>query len=1133
MITLLLKTISEKHKASDAFNRFITRCDSRNYHIALSGPKGFYRAILMNEIMNRGRSRLLIVLPSEQDVQECALDLRHFNTPVSIFPGWNVIPYSGAEPQPNIFTERLKTLQILSSGSRCVVLTTLRTFLFPVPPREFIHQSKKTVRIGNEIHPQEIESWLAFAGYIKVPKVSIVGEFALRGEVLDIFLPTRDEPVRIVFEYEEIEDIKYFNPSSQSSTERIDTIDLVPLGEILWTDERLAALKHNLGEKGDNPILTPEVLESLDTAGKCIHQELLFPLSFEGLYSLTDYVDKNSVLFLPEYERLYNAAAVLKKECLDLYKNNREKTPVPVPPDRYLLDIGHIERSFSRVITIRVLAAEREQEDHVLDIPCGEPRSFFGNLSYLKEELTNLEKAGYTVFICADSESQKNRIEFLLKDLDVAVLDVPISSGFSLPESKIIVIQENEIFGRRRRIPASVTRAKTKAIETFVELNPGDYVVHINYGIGKFIRIGRIKAAGTERDYIELRYAEEETIFIPIEQVNLIQRYIGSEGSSPRLDKLGGKSWEKRKYLVKKSVEDLAQRLIHLYSKRKQVQGFAFPADNDWQVEFEAGFPFEETRDQLTCIREVKDDMETPRPMDRLVCGDVGYGNTEIAMRAAFKSVMGGKQVGVLAPTTILVEQHYENFLERFKRFPFNIAMISRFLSKSEQKKVIAGVKNGDVDILIGTHRLLQKDLHFKNLGLIVVDEEQRFGVKDKERLKELKSSVDSLTLSATPIPRTLHMSLLKIRDMSLLSTPPQNRLPIETHVGEFDEEMITEAVRQEMDRGGQVFFLHNRIETLHNVQKFIQTIIPEAVVEVAHGQMRSQDLEEVMHQFVHGAFHVLVSTTIIENGIDIPNVNTIIIDRADLYGISQLYQLRGRVGRSDRPAYAYLLYPKDKALTELAMKRLKIISDNTALGSGFKVALKDLEVRGAGNLLGREQHGDILAVGFDMYLRLLDETISEMTSDDHEEPPEVYLELDYSGFIPNSYIHEPEEKMEVYKKIASISEDQDLDRITFELEDRFGPLPDEVQSLIALAEIRTMCKKLWISSLKERNGSAHVEFFKVSRVSVDKLLRLIRDSGNKVRLDPKKPNIIVMKTDVVGLKEKSEYIREKLSFLL
>jgi transcription-repair coupling factor (superfamily II helicase) len=518
--------------------------------------------------------------------------------------------------------------------------------------------------------------------------------------------------------------------------------------------------------------------------------------------------------------------------------------------------------------------------------------------------------------------------------------------------------------------------------------------------------------------------------------------------------------------------------------------------------------------------------------MDRLVCGDVGYGKTEVALRAAFKAVMGGKQVAMLAPTTILVEQHFETFQERFRGFPVRVEMLSRFVQARAQKRVVRALAEGQVDVVIGTHRLLQDDVRFKNLGLMVVDEEQRFGVKDKERLKELRASVDCLTLTATPIPRTMHMALMKIRDMSVIETPPANRYPIETFIQEFDEELVARAVRQELDRGGQVYYLHNRIETMGRVQSFLARLLPEVRMVTAHGQLGEEELEQVMHEFVRGDYQVLLATAIIENGLDIPNVNTIIIDRADMFGISQLYQLRGRVGRSDQPAYAYLFYPDRRVISELAMKRLRIVSDFTELGSGFRIALKDLEIRGAGNLLGREQHGDILAVGLDMYLKMLDQAVGELDQGKKEEPPEVYLELEYSGFIPDSYIAEPMAKMEMYKKIASIAGEPELEAVERELEDRFGPPPEEVRSLFGIAEIRLLCRRLYVSSLKEARGLARVEFSRVAQVSVDRVLRLIAESGGSVALDPKAPQCLLIRTGSVGLKEKSEFISERLSRL-
>ncbi|HUX14493.1 MAG TPA: transcription-repair coupling factor, partial [Spirochaetia bacterium] len=968
----------------------------------------------------------------------------------------------------------------------------------------------------------------------RVPKVSVRGEYALRGEVLDVFVPGAEEPVRTVFDFDRVEEIKTFDPVTQGSTGKLSEFQLYPLKEVVWHEEELAAVERRVGQLPEFRTL-PHVVDELHAKGYCEGEEIFYPLVFDKPGTLLDYVGELSPVLLTEYDRLLTGSDALEHEYDGLYRKARLEGEVP-RPERLLLSFAEMESGIVSRVRFPLLRDAKPVNGNVAQVHqfhVDPPRSFFGNITFLREELSNFTHAGYQIYVFADGQTQAERITHLLKDYNVSVLPESISSGFSLPEQKIMVIEESEIFGRRKRVPRSVKQAQSAAIDTFVDLSPGDHVVHVNYGIGRFKGIQRIRAAENERDYIHLEYAGDEFVYIPIEQVNLIQRYIGHSDGEPRLDKLGGKSWETRKSKVRQSVEDLAERLIALYSRRKRVKGFAFPSDTEWQLEFEATFPYEETEDQTRCIDEVKVDMESPFPMDRLVCGDVGYGKTEIAMRAAFKSVSAGKQAAILAPTTILVEQHFENFEERFKPFPVKIAMLSRFVSTRDQKRALEGLRDGSVDLVIGTHRLLQKDVKFKNLGLLVVDEEQRFGVKDKERLKEMKTNVDCLTLTATPIPRTLHMSLLKIRDMSVLKTAPHNRLPIETIIQEFDEELIAKAIRNEMARGGQIYFLHNRVETLDHVRMFLERLVPEVLVEIAHGKMTSQELEDSMHRFIHGGFHVLVATTIIENGIDIPNVNTIVIDRADMYGISQLYQLRGRVGRSGKLAYAYLFYPGERALSEIAMKRLQVISDYTELGSGFKIALKDLEVRGAGNLLGPQQSGDILSVGFDLYLRLLDEAIRKLDSSDEELPPEVYLELEYSGFIPDSYISGPMEKMEVYKRIASISTDEELATVFTELEDRFGPLPDEVQSLLSLAEIRIMCRRLRISSMRERKGRLEMEFSKVAAVSADKIVKVIETGGGSVSLDPRRPNVLFMNTASIGLKEKSEFIRGRLSALV
>jgi transcription-repair coupling factor (superfamily II helicase) len=1154
MNTLSFPELQRKIGASKAVSAFVSAFTEGKFPLEISGPEGSFSALLLASLFRAAPGLFFVVVPQESAAADLALDLAAAELPCLQFPWWGAAPYNELPPLSAVFGERSRVLSELAAGfqdggGNGIVIIPERTFLTPLPPPAYIKSLLVSIKPGGKIDTIALAETLVSYGYTRVPRVQVHGEFALRGEVLDIFMGGDEEACRVLFDFDRVESVKRFDPVNQGSvgergSGKLPELLIRPLREVVWTDERIEALGNNLAAFREFSGGGRAVIEELISRRSVEGEELFYPLAFEtGGGSILDYLGEKGTLILIDRERLENAQEILSREYHSLYnksiraghtEHSRMKKEFPLP-ERLLLDFKsliHERNGRGRIISFKSIKSGPVTENHIA-IPCEPGRSFFGNINYLKEEFASLLANGWSITIAAESEVQADRITTILTPHpSLSIMAIPLSAGFSLLDLRLMVVQENEIFGRRKRPPRSLKTVRSSPIDTFVELNPGDHVVHVNYGIGLFKGIERIKALGHERDYIQLEYAGEETVFVPVEQVNLVQRYIGNEGRPPRLDTLGSKSWESRRGRVSKSVENIAERLIELYSKRKQARGFAFPKDSEWQTMFEAAFPFEETEDQLRCVEEIKRDMESSQPMDRLICGDVGYGKTEVVVRACFKAIMGGRQAAFLAPTTILAEQHYENFQERFSLFPVRTAMLSRFVDQKKTGVILEQLKKGEIDLLIGTHRIIQNDVKFKNLGLIVIDEEQRFGVRDKERLKEIKTNVDCLSLSATPIPRTLHMSLLKIRDMSLIATPPMNRHPIETIIEEYNEERLVQAIRSEVERGGQIFFLHNRVESLRETQIKLEHLLPEILVETAHGQMESRALEDVMHRFIHGGFHVLLSTTIIENGIDIPNVNTIIIDRADMYGVSQLYQLRGRVGRSDRVAYAYLFYPRASALSEVAIKRLQVISDFTELGSGFKIAMKDMEIRGAGNLLGREQSGDIYSVGFDLYLRLLDETIKRLEDSQYESETEPLLELEYSGFIPDSYIDSPQEKMEVYKMIAAIRDKEELERVYAELLDRFGPLPDEAASLLALAEIRIICREIAVSSLKERNGVVSVEFAKVSRIKVERLVRLMQESAGKVKLDPKKPNILMLTTGNIGLKEKSEFIREKLAAL-
>ena len=1112
----------------------------------------------------QGLPDCMIIVPTEKDAADVMTDLDtalEGRAETYLFPWWGVLPYRGAATGSAVFGARAGVLAALALRRRTfsrqtrprIFVVTQRALQSPVPDPAYVRTLAFSMRAGAEIDPTDVAARLVSLGYVRVPKTGVPGEFTLRGEVLDIFPPLSPLPVRVVFDFDAVGQIKSFDPETQTTVAPLDELLVYPMKEVVWTDELVARLREGLerrerGGEGVPPLVLTEaakkarerLLGALSHGRAGEGEELFYPALWERRFTVLDYLDDDAAVFFFDYDRLANAQESFEREYAGMFRKARQELPV-LPPSEMLIPFSAVAEMPARRIFFRTLRtdgqaeAENASPAERYDIPCAAPRSFFGNINYLKEELAALRADGWRIVIYADNAAQSLRVKEILQDVEgVRILPQAISAGFGIPDGKVLFVQENEIFGRRRNAPKSLRKGvRSAVIDTFVDVAPGDYVVHVNYGIGIFKGIQRVKAGGNERDYIKLEYADEEFAFVPIEQVNLVQRYIGNEGVAPHIDRIGSKSWENRKNRVRKAVEDLAQKLIDLYSRRKASRGFPFPKDGEWQVAFEAAFPYEDTPDQYTVTQEVKADMEKPVPMDRLVCGDVGYGKTEIAMRAAFKAVMGGKQVAFLAPTTILAEQHYETCAERFTNFPVTIAQLSRFVAPAEQKKVIARLAKGEIDILVGTHRIIQKDVIFRDLGLMIIDEEQRFGVKDKERLKALKTNIDSLAMSATPIPRTLHMSLLKIRDMSLLTTPPQNRRPIETVVDEYREERVAAAIRREVERGGQVFFLHNRVESLDDVRRKLSALLPEMLIDVAHGQLTADELDDIFRRFKMGGFHVLVATTIIENGIDIPNVNTIIIDRADMYGVSQLYQLRGRVGRSDRTAYAYLLYPENKALSEVAMRRLQVISDFTELGSGFKIAMKDMEIRGAGNLLGRDQSGDVYSVGFDLYLRLLNEAVERLTQQEsYREQNEVLMELEYTGFIPDTYVQNPQTKMEIYKKVAAVQTRDEMEHLFLELEDRFGPAPDEVHSLLSLAEVRVIARRLGVRTLRERQGIIQIEFGRVSDISVDKVLRLIKESAGRARLDPTMPNTLLLSTGKIGLKEKSAFIREQLEKL-
>ncbi len=1044
---------------------------------------GYPLVELIKAVSDKRGGRTIVITSTEDEAKRISESFPQLGYPIIYIPSDGRAFYS-EYIEKSINFKRKKAQEKFLSSKRALVIMSLRSFSSPFLSFSSLSSFSYTLKCGEDLDVDAFSKTLVSGGYYRSDNISEEGTFNLRGEIIEIYPFALDRRYRIFLDWEKIDRIISLPLSGEEKPESI----------------RSVSISFSQDEK----------IENLETV------------------PFTDFVNSEDYFILNSYENSEGSFKAFEREVKERYKDAYKEGKDLVKSEDYLIDFASFHSSLSKGIVIHDIM---KADYHHFSV---EPsHSYFGNVTFFKDEAKAMINSRWRIYILSPSVVQQTRLDNIFSSLNVDISVSNIDSGFMLPQIKVAVILDSEIFGRRKRRIKTVSETLSSPLDSFVSLKKGDYVVHVNYGIGQFEKIDRVKSGETERDYIKIRYDKGETLYVPIEQTNLVQKYIGNDSKPPKLDTMSSQNWAKKKEKARENAEKLALDLLHLYAVREHTPGYPFSPDTDWQVAFEASFPYTETPDQIKCIEEIKADMESTKCMDRLVCGDVGYGKTEIAFRAAFKAIMSGKQVAFLAPTVILAEQHYNNFKKRVSDFPVVCGLSTRFVSSKDNREVLKSLREGKVDILFGTHKILSENVVFKDLGLLIVDEEQRFGVKDKEKIKSLRSNIDSLTLSATPIPRTLYMSLLKVRDMSLLSTAPRERLPIDTFIGEYDIEKVKIAILKELERGGQVFYLHNKVEDIEEVASTLRALIPHAIVDTAHGQMDAERLEEVMHRFIYEGVQVLVSTTVIENGIDIPNVNTIIVDRAERMGLGQLYQLRGRVGRSDRKAYCYLFYPDGSCLNQDAIKRLKVLSENTSLGSGFKVSMSDMEIRGTGNILGREQSGQLEAVGLDMYLKLIEEEIERLKSSDGIPEKEVLVQLDYTGFIPDNYISDPSAKFELYKKIASVKSEDELFSLRNEVERRYGEIRLEVDNLFYIAEIKIVARKLKISSLKEYKGKICVVFDEVSILNPTKVVELITLSAGRVKLDPKAFNHLYIETDTVSLKDKAVLILETLRRLM
>jgi transcription-repair coupling factor (superfamily II helicase) len=975
---------------------------------------------------------------------------------VAVLPAWESLPYEGISPPPELSARRAEAVRRARGASGTFVLVCPALAAIQGVAPTLGHTEPLTLSSGATFAPDDLADRLAWLGYVRSEVVEHRGEFAVRGGILDVFPGTARRPVRAEFLGDEIESLREFSPATQLSTDRVTTLEVHPVRELLPSEDvRDRAAREAPRYQGRFRDGLARLAEGLSFEGMESLGWLLFdrmPLPSELLGPGGWVVVTQAARTLGRMERVREEADALA-DASGWPGPSALRAPDEIGSGRPALHLSELGGGVDLGLTGWGTAV--------------------GNAPELAKRLADLAREGHRVVVTAEAPGSLERAREILAERGlatspdawpVAAVTAPVESGFVFGPGRIALATEQDLFGSRRHTRSIPRIARRRAEAVALELEPGDFAVHHVHGIARYMGMVHRRAAGAERDYLLLEYGGGDRLYVPADQVGVVARYVG--GEAPRLHRLGGSDWPRAKARVRRAVREMAGELVRLYSVRMSVPGHAFSLDTPWQRELEDAFPYEETRDQASAIDDIKVDMQQPKPMDRLVCGDVGYGKTEIAIRAAFKAMQDGKQVAVLVPTTLLAEQHYVTFSERFTPFPVTVAMLSRFVPPAEQDRVLADVAAGKIDVVIGTHRLLSRDVKFHDLGLLVVDEEQRFGVAHKERLKQMRAHVDVMTMTATPIPRTLEMALTGVREMSVLDTPPEDRQPVLTYVGPYDEGLAMGAVRRELLRGGQVFWVHNRVQTINRQAKWLAQQLPEARVVVAHGQMDEELLEKQMLRFWENEADLLVCTTIIESGLDVPTANTLVVDRADRMGLAQMYQLRGRVGRSRERAFAYFFFPPQQSLTEEAHERLSTIGQFTALGSGFKIAMRDLEIRGAGNLLGAEQHGHIAAVGFDTYARLLGEAVAEMKGEPVPAEQEVRIDLPVRAFVPPGWLDQESLRLELYRRVSTAREHSDLDAIREETRDRFGVLPQEVETLFGIGSLRITCVRLGITEV-------------------------------------------------------------------
>ena len=1144
------KIIGELGK-SNKFVDLSNQIENKKSPISISGLTDVGMVELLSAINQYNKKPILLITYNEIQAKQILEIIENFEKEKSVlFPKKEIVTYDFVAESKDLPYERIETLNKIKDKKNLIIVTTIEALMQKLPPKEILFKNILEFKVGDIYNLEELKKTLVNLGYSRCEFIEGRGQFSVRGGIVDISI-NETLGVRIEFWGDEVDSIRNFNITSQRSINTLDKIKIYPAHEFVLDnsiEEICKKITKKLTEEKQEEILEQDI-EQIKAGNYISKIDKYFNEFYDKQSTLLEYLNDNYLIILDEISKIEARQRNISQDNSNLIKNLIEKEKIVPEALKNItsIDLNQLENEKSVIYF--------EKQDIVTNRQAEKYTFNYRQINYYKSEIENLfedikrwNKEQKSIYVMVSTKEKAKKLKEILEKEEIActidekldktiivkstekIVTITIGklpNGFENFEINQVVVSADELIeGKKKKTFANKAYKEGEKV-VFADLKIGDYVVHKNYGIGIFVGVNTITADGTTKDYIKLKYKNDAILYVPTSQLDSIRKYVGGDAINPPINSLGSKDWIKTKEKVKKNLRAVAKELIELYAKREKAKGYAFSKDTPWQSQFENSFPYQETDDQLRCIEEVKKDMENQRPMDRLLCGDVGYGKTEVAIRAAFKAVMDHKQVAYLVPTTVLAQQQYEEFRDRMAEFPIKVDILNRFKSKKYQDEVVKKLKLGEVDIVIGTHRMLSKDVEFKDIGLLIIDEEHRFGVKAKEKIKEYKSNIDVLTMTATPIPRTMHMSIVGIRDMSVIYEPPHNRKPVQTYVLEYDQEVIKEAITKELERDGQVFYIYNRVDTIQKKADEISRLVPEAKVSYAHGRMSGNQIEEIMQDFIDKKSNVLVCTTILESGIDIANANTIIVENADRMGLAALYQIRGRVGRSDRQAYAYITYRKDKMLSEEADKRLKAIKEFTEFGSGFKIAMRDLEIRGAGSLLGKIQSGHLEQVGYDTYCNLLDEVVKEMQGTEIESDIDIQIDLNVTSYIPDEYIEDSAQKIEIYQNIALCRKEEDIQNVVDEIIDRFGNMPAELENLLDIARIKYLAKPFSISKIASKR-TAVVFTFEQSKYEID-LQKLLKTYKNRIKFSPGIKTMIKLE---IGTTNERQILNDVTEFL-